>query len=311
MEQALQDALTLCALGEEEGDPAIVAEAAAGLRALCRQARQRRLETLLSGEADGNDCYLEVTAGAGGTEAQAWACMLLRMYLRWAGAKGHEIEWLEESPGSEGGLKSASVLVSGVNAYGWLKTESGVHRLSRISPFDRRARRQTSFASAWIWPAVDEERVGIEVDERDLRIDRYRASGAGGQHVNRRESAVRITHLPTGTVVQCQDERSQHRNRSTAMSMLKARLYERELREREARAAAEAAAKPEIAWGRQIRSYVLQPQQLVKDLRTGLERNDAGSVLDGDIDRFLSAALAARSAYAVRARQPAFSLTTA
>ena len=294
MRQAFDDAILLCEMAEEEGDERALVEAEAGLRALARQTRRRRLETLLCGEADSSDCYLEVTAGAGGMEAQAWARMLLRMYLRWAGANAYEVEWIEESPGDKGGLKSAALRIGGVNAYGWLKTESGVHRLSRISPFDKRARRQTSFASAWVWPALDDRRIDIEIDEGDLRIDRYRASGAGGQHVNKRETAIRITHLPTGTVAQCQNERSQHRNLATAMAMLKARLHERELRERETQAAAEAAAKPEIAWGRQIRSYILQPQQMVKDLRTGVETGDAGSVLDGNIDEFLNAALVDR-----------------
>jgi len=293
LEGALDDALTLYELGEMEGDPDTLAEAETELGALAERTRRRRLESLLSGEADGNDCYLEVNAGAGGTEAQDWAQMLLRMYVRWADAGGYKLEWLEESPGEEAGIKSASVRIKGDNAYGWLKTESGVHRLVRISPFDSQSRRHTSFASAWIYPVVD-DRIEIEIDESELRVDVYRASGAGGQHVNKTESAVRITHLPTNIVVQCQNDRSQHRNRATAMAMLKARLYEHELQRREAEAQAEQAAKADIGWGNQIRSYVLQPYQMVKDLRTGVEKGNAQGVLDGDLGDFLSAALATR-----------------
>ena len=293
LERELEDALTLHELGELEEDAGALEEAEADLAGLCDRARRRRLESLLSGEADGNDCYLEVNAGAGGTEAQDWAEMLLRMYARWAEARGYKLEWLEESPGEEAGIKSASVRIRGDNAYGWLKTESGVHRLVRISPFDSQSRRHTSFASAWVYPVVD-DRIEVEIDESELRTDVYRASGAGGQHVNKTESAVRITHLPTGIVVQCQNDRSQHRNRATAMAMLKARLYEHELRRREAEAQAEQAAKADIGWGNQIRSYVLQPYQMVKDLRTGVEKGNAQGVLDGDIGDFLSAALAAR-----------------
>jgi peptide chain release factor 2 len=247
----------------------------------------------LSGEADGNDCYLEVHAGAGGTEAQDWAEMLLRMYVRWAEAHDYKVEWLEESAGEGAGLKSATVKVSGVDAYGWLKTESGVHRLVRISPFDSAARRHTSFASAWVYPVID-EKIDIEILDKDLRIDTYRASGAGGQHVNKTDSAIRITHLPTNIVVQCQSERSQHQNRAHAFAMLRARLYEQELQKREAATEAMNASKTDIGWGHQIRSYVLQPYQMVKDLRTGVEIGNTGAVLDGDIDRFLAAALAQR-----------------
>ena len=293
LEGALEDALTLYELGEAEEDEAALDEAEADLEALRERTERRRLESLLSGEADGNDCYLEVNAGAGGTEAQDWAQMLLRMYVRWADAGGYKLEWIEESPGEEAGIKSASVRIKGENAYGWLKTESGVHRLVRISPFDSQSRRHTSFASAWVYPVVD-DRIEVEIDESELRVDVYRASGAGGQHVNKTESAVRITHMPTGIVVQCQNDRSQHRNRATAMGMLKARLYEHELQRREAEAAAEQAAKADIGWGNQIRSYVLQPYQMVKDLRTGVEKGNAQGVLDGNIDDFLSAALAAR-----------------
>ena len=293
LERELEDCVELYELAEAEEDGDALGEAEADLAELGRRAERQRVQSLLSGEADGNDCYLEVNAGAGGTEAQDWAQMLLRMYMRWAEGRGYKVEWLEESPGEEAGLKSASVRVSGDNAYGWLKTETGVHRLVRISPFDSQSRRHTSFASAWIYPVVDDA-IEIEIDESQLRVDVYRASGAGGQHVNKTESAVRITHLPTNIVVQCQNNRSQHRNRATATAMLKARLYEHELRRREADAREQEAAKSDIGWGNQIRSYVLQPYQMVKDLRTGVERGNAQGVLDGGIDDFLAAALAAR-----------------
>jgi peptide chain release factor 2 len=293
LERGLDDALTLIELGEAEGDAAAVAEAEALLRELKERAAKRELESLLSGEADSNDCYLEVHAGAGGTEAQDWAEMLLRMYVRWAEQHGYKVEWLEESGGEEAGIKSATIRISGPNAYGWLKTESGVHRLVRISPFDSQARRHTSFASVWVYPVV-EDNIEIEILDKDLRVDTYRSSGAGGQHVNKTDSAIRITHLPTGIVVQCQNNRSQHRNRATAMEMLKARLYELELKKREEAAAAQEAAKADIGWGHQIRSYVLQPYQMVKDLRTGVETSNTEAVLNGEIDDFLAAALAAR-----------------
>jgi peptide chain release factor 2 len=254
---------------------------------------KRQLESLLSGEADGNDCYLEVNAGAGGTEAQDWGQMLLRMYVRWAEKHGFKVEWLEESPGEEAGIKSATVLIKGHNAYGWLKTESGVHRLVRISPYDSAARRHTSFASASVSPVVDDT-IEITILDKDLKVDTYRASGAGGQHVNKTDSAIRITHIPTGVIVACQNDRSQHRNRAMAMDMLRARLYERELKIREAQADALNAEKTDIGWGHQIRSYVLQPYQMVKDLRTGVETSASSAVLDGDIDQFLEASLAAR-----------------
>ncbi len=289
----LEEAVGLIELGEEEGDSEIVAEAEAQLAALHEVAAKRQLETLLSGEADGNDCYLEVHAGAGGTESQDWAQMLLRMYDRWADQNTFKTALIEESPGEEAGLKSATLKVSGENAYGWLKTESGVHRLVRISPFDASARRHTSFASIWVYPEVDDD-IEIEIVESELRVDTYRASGAGGQHVNRTDSAVRITHEPTGIVVQCQQERSQHKNRATAMKMLKARLYEAELQKREEEKQAQEAQKTDIGWGHQIRSYVLQPYQMVKDLRTGVERGDAARVLDGDINVYLEASLASR-----------------
>jgi peptide chain release factor 2 len=293
MERELDDALTLAELGEAEGDTKSVDEAQAQLAALRDEAAKRELESLLSGEADQNDCYLEVHAGAGGTEAQDWAEMLLRMYTRWAEQHGHKVEWLEESPGEEAGLKSATIEIKGPNAYGWLKSESGVHRLVRISPYDSNARRHTSFSSVWVYPVIDDN-IAIEVLDKDLKIDTFRASGAGGQHINKTDSAVRITHIPTGIVVACQVDRSQHRNRAMAMDMLKARLYEAELRKREEAAAAQEAQKSDIGWGHQIRSYVLQPYQMVKDLRTGVETSDTQGVLDGDIDRFLSASLAAK-----------------
>ncbi|MEM7173361.1 MAG: peptide chain release factor 2 [Pseudomonadota bacterium] len=293
LEELLDDGLTLAELAEAEDDTESLDEAEAQLKSLSERVAKKQLESLLSGEADGNDCYLEVNAGAGGTEAQDWSQMLMRMYLRWADAHGFKVDWLDESPGEEAGLKSASIQVKGHNAYGWLKTESGVHRLVRISPFDSNARRHTSFASVWVYPVIDES-IEIEVLDKDLRVDTYRASGAGGQHVNKTDSAVRMTHIPTGIVVQCQNERSQHKNRAQAMSMLKARLYEAELQAREAEAQAEADAKSDIGWGHQIRSYVLQPYQMVKDLRTQVEKGNAQGVLDGDIDAFLEASLAAK-----------------
>jgi len=293
LERSLNDNTELIEMGEAEDDLEVVADAEKVLAELRRAAARREVETLLSGEADANDAYLEVHAGAGGTESQDWAEMLLRMYMRWADAKGHRHELIGASPGEEAGLKSATLLVHGHNAYGWLKTESGVHRLVRISPYDSSARRHTSFASVWVYPVIDDT-IEIDINEADVRIDTYRASGAGGQHVNTTDSAVRITHLPTGIVVQCQNERSQHKNRATAWAMLRARLYEAELERREAEAAASAAGKTEIGWGHQIRSYVLQPYRLVKDTRTGVESTNPDAVLDGDIDAFLEAALADR-----------------
>ncbi|MFO1145349.1 MAG: peptide chain release factor 2 [Rhodospirillales bacterium] len=290
----LTDNITLIELGEAEGDEVVIAEAEAALSALQKTADRAELEALLSGEADGNDCWVEVHAGAGGTEAQDWAEMLLRMYTRWAERRHLKVEWIEESPGEEAGIKSATIRVNGTDAYGWLKTETGVHRLVRISPFDSSARRHTSFASVGAYPVIDES-IELEILEKDLRIDTYRASGAGGQHVNRTDSAVRITHLPTGIVVQCQNDRSQHRNRAMAMQMLKARLYELELRKREEAAKAEHEAKSDIGWGHQIRSYVLQPYQMIKDLRTGVETSNTQAVLDGDLDDFLVAALAGQT----------------
>ena len=293
IETELSDNVELIELGEAEEDDDVVVEAEAAIADLAGKVEKARLQALLSGEADGNDCYLEVHAGAGGTEAQDWAQMLLRMYARWAESHGYKIEWLEESAGEEAGLKSATIRVNGPDAYGWLKTESGVHRLVRISPFDSSARRHTSFSSIWIYPVIDEN-IEVEVEEKDLRIDTYRASGAGGQHVNKTDSAIRITHIPTGIVVQCQNDRSQHRNRAAAYDMLRARLYEAELQRREDEAQAEHDAKTDIGWGYQIRSYVLQPYQMVKDQRTEVETSNTQAVLDGDLDAFMAAALAAR-----------------
>jgi peptide chain release factor 2 len=287
------DNLALIALGEEEGDESVVAEAEAVLSKLRQEAHTSEVEALLSGEADINDAYVEIHAGAGGTESQDWAQMLERMYIRWGEGRDYKVEIIGETYGEEAGIKSATLLVKGANAYGWLKTESGVHRLVRISPFDSNARRHTSFASVWVYPAIDDT-IAIDIDEKDVRIDTYRASGAGGQHVNTTDSAVRITHIPTNIVVQCQNERSQHKNRATAWAMLRARLYEAELKRREDEAQAAAAAKTDIGFGHQIRSYVLQPYQLVKDLRTGVESTNPAAVLDGDIDRFIEAALAER-----------------
>jgi peptide chain release factor 2 len=289
----LTENIELVAMGEEEGDEEIVAEAVSALEILLKTAKMREIEALLSGEADANDAYIEVHAGAGGTESQDWAEMLLRMYMRWAETRGYKTEIIGSSQGEEAGIKSATLFVRGDNAYGWSKTESGVHRLVRISPFDSSARRHTSFASVWVYPAIDDS-IEIDVNEGDVHIDTYRASGAGGQHVNTTDSAVRITHIPTGIVVQCQNQRSQHKNRATAWDMLRARLYEEELKKREAEAMATEAAKTEIGWGHQIRSYVLQPYQLVKDLRTGIEHTNPAAVLGGDINAFVEAALAHR-----------------
>ncbi len=290
---SLEDNVGLIELGEEEGDDSIVAEAEAAIRSLKGEVAARQIETLLSGEADSNDTYLEVHAGAGGTESQDWASMLLRMYTRWAERRKFKVEMLEIHDGEEAGIKSATLLIKGHNAYGWLKTESGVHRLVRISPYDSNARRHTSFASVWVYPVIDDS-IQIDVSESDVRIDTYRASGAGGQHVNTTDSAVRITHLPSGIVVSCQQERSQHKNRAKAWDMLRARLYEEELKKREEAANATEASKTDIGWGHQIRSYVLQPYQLVKDLRTGVENTSPQSVLDGDLDEFMEASLSAR-----------------
>jgi peptide chain release factor 2 len=294
LERDVGDTLELIELAEAEGDAAMVADGMATLRALAEDAKRREIESLLSGEADANDAYIEINAGTGGTEAQDWAEMLMRMYNRWAEQHGYKVQLLEQSEGEAAGIKSATLQIGGPNAYGWLKTEAGVHRLVRISPFDSAARRHTSFASVWVYPVIDDS-IEIDINEGDLKVDTYRASGAGGQHVNKTESAIRITHLPSGIIVACQTDRSQHRNRATAMAMLKARLYEAELQRREVAAAAVESAKTDIGWGHQIRNYVLAPYQLVKDLRTGVEKGNPDAVLDGDLDAFMAAALAARS----------------
>jgi peptide chain release factor 2 len=294
IDQELDDQVTLLELGEAENDAKVIAEAEAGLHKLKAEVARRELEALLGGEADANDCYLEVHAGAGGTESQDWAAMLLRMYVRWAEQHDYKIDYIEETAGEEAGIKSATVEVKGHNAYGWLKTENGVHRLVRISPFDANARRHTSFASVRAYPVVD-DRINIDIKESDVRVDTMRAGGAGGQHVNKTESAIRLTHIPTNIAVVCQNDRSQHRNRAQAWQMLRAKLYELELKKREEKAAADQAAKTDIAWGHQIRSYVLQPYQMVKDLRTGVSTSNTGAVLDGDIDQFVEAALAQKA----------------
>ena len=293
LETELDDNLELIELAEAENDESVLDEAGDALSALRARTAKLEVESLLSGEADDKDCYLEVHAGAGGTESQDWAEMLVRMYVRWTERRGYKVEWLEESPGEEAGIKSVALRVKGHNAFGWLKTESGVHRLVRISPFDASSRRHTSFASVGVYPAIDTE-INITIEEKDLRVDTYRASGAGGQHVNRTDSAVRLTHLPTGIVVQCQNDRSQHKNRSAAMAMLKSRLYELELSKRDAERQALHDSQTDIGWGHQIRSYVLHPYQMVKDTRTGVETGNTQAVLDGDLDQFMSAALSAQ-----------------
>ncbi|MEP3525207.1 MAG: peptide chain release factor 2 [Hyphomicrobiales bacterium] len=293
IETDLADACDLIELGEMEEDEEVVAEAEKSLSNMKDMIARRQVETLLSGEADANDTYIEIHSGAGGTESQDWTSMLTRMYTRWGERNKYKVEVLEMQDGEEAGLKSATLLIKGHNAYGWAKTESGVHRLVRISPFDSQSRRHTSFASVWVYPVIDDS-IEIEVSESDVRIDTYRASGAGGQHVNTTDSAVRITHIETGIVAQCQNGRSQHQNKATAWSMLRARLYEEELKRREEEANASAATKTEIGWGHQIRSYVLQPYQMVKDLRTGVESGNPQAVLDGDLDKYMEAALAQR-----------------
>jgi peptide chain release factor 2 len=293
IEKEAADAVEYAELADMEGDEDSLNEARATLKGLKDRAARAELEALLSGEADGNDAFVEVNSGAGGTESCDWASMLLRMYSRWANAHGYDVEWIEETPGDQAGIKSATIVVKGPNAYGWLKSESGVHRLVRISPYDSNARRHTSFASVGVSPVVDDTIV-IDINPADVRTDTYRASGSGGQHVNKTDSAIRLTHIPTNTVVACQAGRSQHQNRDEAWKMLRSRLYELELQKREAAAQALADAKSDIGWGHQIRSYVLQPYQMVKDLRTEVETSDTQGVLDGDLDPFMGAALAAR-----------------
>jgi peptide chain release factor 2 len=294
IQRELDDQLTMIELGESEKDDKTVADAEVALKKLRADVARRELEALLSGEADANDAFLEVHAGAGGTESQDWAGMLMRMYIRWAEAHGYKVEWVEETEGEGAGLKSATVTIKGHNAYGWLKSEAGVHRLVRISPFDSNARRHTSFASVVVFPVID-DRIKIDINENDVRTDVMRSSGAGGQHVNKTESAVRLTHIPTNIVVKVQQDRSQHRNRAIAWDMLRARLFEAEMRKREEKAIADQAAKTDIGWGHQIRSYVLQPYQMVKDLRTSVQTSDTAGVLDGDLDQFMQAALAQKA----------------
>jgi peptide chain release factor 2 len=289
----MADAIEFIEMGEAEGEESVVNDGLKSLERLATRADADKVQALLSGEADGNDTYLEIHAGAGGTESQDWAEMLLRMYSRWAERRGFKVETVEYQAGEAAGIKSATLLLKGDNAYGYAKTESGVHRLVRISPYDSSARRHTSFSSVWVYPVIDDD-IDIEINPADLKVDTYRASGAGGQHVNTTDSAVRITHQPTGIVVASQNDRSQHKNRATAMNMLKARLFEREMAEREAAASGEYQEKSEIGWGHQIRSYVLQPYQMVKDLRTGVTSTSPDNVLDGEIDPFISAALAQR-----------------
>ncbi len=293
IEQELSDTVELIEMAEAEGDEEMSSEGTASLGDLAKRANADKVKALLAGEADANDTYVEVNAGAGGTESQDWAGMLSRMYTRWAERHGMKVELIDQHSGEQAGIKSATLLLKGENAYGYAKTESGVHRLVRISPYDSAARRHTSFASVWVYPVIDDD-IQVEINESDLRIDTYRASGAGGQHINTTDSAVRITHLPTGIVVQCQNQRSQHKNKAEAYNQLRARLYERELAEREAVANAENATKTDIGWGHQIRSYVLQPYQLVKDLRTGVTSTAPSDVLDGDLDEFMAAALSQR-----------------
>jgi peptide chain release factor 2 len=294
IERELADQTGMIELGEAEKDQGVVTEAENALRKLKVDVAKRETEALLAGEADSNDSYLEVHAGSGGTESQDWASMLLRMYTRWAEQHGFKVEFMDESQGEEAGIKSATIQVKGRNAYGYLKTEAGVHRLVRISPFDSNARRHTSFAGIDVYPVID-DRIQVDIKESDVRVDTLRASGAGGQHVNKTESAIRLTHIPTNIMVYCQNDRSQHRNRAMAWDMLRARLYERELKKREEQAAADQAARTDIAWGHQIRSYVLQPYQMVKDLRTGVQTSNTGAVLDGDLDQFMEAELARKA----------------
>lgn len=293
IQSEMDDTVELIEMAEAEGDTAMEAEGVEALAALAERADHDKIQALLAGEADANDTYIEINSGAGGTESQDWAGMLQRMYTRWAERRGMKVELIDYHAGEQAGIKSATLLVKGENAYGYAKTESGVHRLVRISPYDSAARRHTSFSSVWVYPVIDDNIV-VDYNESDLRIDTYRASGAGGQHINTTDSAVRITHIPTGIVVQCQNQRSQHKNKAEAYNQLRARLYELELQKREQAANAENATKTDIGWGHQIRSYVLQPYQLVKDLRTGTTSTAPGDVLDGALDPFMAAALSQR-----------------
>ena len=293
IESELSDTVELIEMADAEGDAEMVDDGVANLAALAARADQDKVKALLAGEADANDTYVEINSGAGGTESQDWAEMLQRMYSRWAERHGYKVELVDHHAGEQAGIKSATLLLKGENAYGYAKTESGVHRLVRISPYDSSARRHTSFSSVWVYPVIDDS-IDIEINDSELRIDTYRSSGAGGQHINTTDSAVRITHLPTGIVVACQNQRSQHKNKAEAYNQLRARLYEHELRKREEAADATNAAKTDIGWGHQIRSYVLQPYQLVKDLRTGMTSTSPGDVLDGDLDEFMAAALSQR-----------------
>jgi len=293
IQSEMNDTVELIEMAEAEGDTDMETEGVDALAALAKRSNHDKVQALLAGEADGNDTYIEVNAGAGGTESQDWAGMLSRMYTRWAERRGMKVELIDQHSGEQAGIKSATLLLKGENAYGFAKTESGVHRLVRISPYDSAARRHTSFASVWVYPVIDDDIV-VDYNESDLRIDTYRASGAGGQHINTTDSAVRITHIPTGIVVQCQNQRSQHKNKAEAYNQLRARLYERELQIREQAANAENATKTDIGWGHQIRSYVLQPYQMVKDLRTGVTSTAPSDVLDGDLDESMAAALSQR-----------------
>jgi peptide chain release factor 2 len=290
IEAEMNDTAELIEMADAEGDEDMASEGVAALSALADRADKDKITALLAGEADSYDTYLQINAGAGGTESQDWAEMLQRMYQRWAERRGYKVEMVDYHAGEQAGIKSATMLIKGENAYGYAKTESGVHRLVRISPYDSSARRHTSFSSVWVYPVIDDN-IEVEIKDSDLKIDTYRASGAGGQHVNTTDSAVRITHVPTGIIVASQSDRSQHKNRATAMNMLKARIYEAELQKREAEASGEYQAKTEIGWGHQIRSYVLQPYQLVKDLRTGVTSTSPDDVLDGALDPFMAAAL--------------------
>ena len=293
LEHSLNEQVELLQLAHEEKDNELIKETENAVQNLSILAGKKQIETLLSGEADKNNCFVEIHSGAGGTEAQDWAAMLYRMYTRWAEQRGFKVEVIDEADGEEAGIKSATIRIVGDSTYGWMKTESGVHRLVRISPFDSSSRRHTSFSSIWVYPEIDDN-IEVAIEEKDLRIDTFRASGAGGQHVNTTDSAIRITHLPTNIIVQCQSDRSQHRNRATAMKMLRARLYEAELQKRESQTTAGNAVKADNGWGSQIRSYVLHPYQMVKDLRTQVETGNTQAVLDGNIDEFIEAGLAAK-----------------